>query len=237
MTQNENKANKEQVHRVFQNISKKYDRLNNIISFEQHKVWRKRVMKEMAVVPGSKALDVCCGTADWTISLSKAIGPNGEVTGLDFSENMLEVGKEKTKDMLNIQLVQGDAMALPFDDNEFDYVTIGFGLRNVPDYLVALKEMHRVLKPGGMLVCLETSQPTMPVFKQGYKLYFKYVMPVFGKLFAKSKEEYEWLQQSAFNFPDRDALKRLFEQAGFTRIKIRSFTGGVAAMHLGYKEK
>ncbi|PNZ26679.1 ubiquinone/menaquinone biosynthesis methyltransferase [Staphylococcus petrasii] len=233
----ENKANKEQVHTVFQNISKKYDRLNNIISFEQHKVWRKRVMKDMNVKSNSKALDVCCGTADWTIALSKAVGPKGEVTGLDFSENMLEVGKEKTKSMDNIHLVHGDAMDLPFEDNSFDYVTIGFGLRNVPDYLVALKEMNRVLKPGGMVVCLETSQPTMPVFKQVYKLYFKFVMPIFGKLFAKSKEEYEWLQQSTFNFPDKQKLKRLFEQAGFNNIKVRSFTGGVAAMHLGYKQK
>lgn len=183
----ENNAKKEQVHTVFQNISKKYDRLNNIISFEQHKVWRKRVMKEMSVKKGSTALDVCCGTADWTIALSKAVGPQGEVTGLDFSENMLEVGKEKTAHMDNIHLVHGDAMNLPFDDASFDYVTIGFGLRNVPDYLGALKEMERVLKPGGMIVCLETSQPTLPVFKQVYRLYFKFVMPIFGKLFAKSK--------------------------------------------------
>ncbi|MGK9287409.1 demethylmenaquinone methyltransferase [Staphylococcus warneri] len=233
----ENNAKKEQVHTVFQNISKKYDRLNNIISFEQHKVWRKRVMKEMSVKKGSTALDVCCGTADWTIALSKAVGPQGEVTGLDFSENMLEVGKEKTAHMDNIHLVHGDAMNLPFDDASFDYVTIGFGLRNVPDYLGALKEMARVLKPGGMIVCLETSQPTLPVFKQVYRLYFKFVMPIFGKLFAKSKEEYEWLQQSTFDFPGKEKLKRLFEQAGFSNIKVRSFTGGVAAMHLGYKQK
>lgn len=231
----DNKAKKEQVHNVFQNISGKYDRLNNIISFEQHKTWRKRVMKEMNVKPGSKALDVCCGTAGWSISLSKAVGPNGEVTGVDFSENMLEVGKEKTKDMDNIKLVHGDAMNLPFEDNEFDYVTIGFGLRNVPDYLATLKELNRVLKPGGMVVCLETSQPTTPVFKQLYKLYFKFVMPIFGKVFAKSKDEYEWLQQSTFDFPGKEKLKRLFTQAGFSNIKVRSFTGGVAAMHLGYK--
>ncbi|MDU2138165.1 MAG: demethylmenaquinone methyltransferase, partial [Staphylococcus warneri] len=202
----ENNAKKEQVHTVFQNISKKYDRLNNIISFEQHKVWRKRVMKEMSVKKGSTALDVCCGTADWTIALSKAVGPQGEVTGLDFSENMLEVGKEKTAHVDNIHLVHGDAMNLPFDDASFDYVTIGFGLRNVPDYLGALKEMERVLKPGGMIVCLETSQPTLPVFKQVYRLYFKFVMPIFGKLFAKSKEEYEWLQQSTFDFPGKEKL-------------------------------
>ena len=193
----ENQAKKEQVHTVFQNISQKYDRLNNIISFEQHKVWRKHVMSTMNVQKGSKALDVCCGTADWTIALSEAVGSKGQVTGLDFSENMLEVGKQKTASLENIQLVHGDAMNLPFDDNSFDYVTIGFGLRNVPDYLSALKEMHRVLKPGGMVVCLETSQPTLP---------------------------------------DKQTLKGLFFEAGFNDIIVRSFTGGVAAMHLGYKE-
>ncbi|UXS20570.1 demethylmenaquinone methyltransferase [Staphylococcus delphini] len=232
-----NKANKAQVHEVFQNISGKYDRLNNIISFEQHKVWRKKVMKEMNVQAGTIALDVCCGTADWTIALSQAVGPEGEVTGLDFSENMLKVGEEKTAHMDNIRLVQGDAMALPFDDNAFDYVTIGFGLRNIPDYSKALSEMYRVLKPGGMAVCLETSQPTMPVFKQGYRLYFKFVMPIFGKIFAKSKQEYEWLQQSAFDFPDRETLKKMFEDVNFEKVKVRSFTGGVAAMHLAYKPK
>ena len=220
----ENQAKKEQVHTVFQNISQKYDRLNNIISFEQHKVWRKHVMSTMNVQKGSKALDVCCGTADWTIALSEAVGSKGQVTGLDFSENMLEVGKQKTASLENIQLVHGDAMNLPFD------------LRNVPDYLSALKEMHRVLKPGGMVVCLETSQPTLPLFKQIYSLYFKFVMPIFGKMFAKSKEEYEWLQQSTFNFPDKQTLKGLFFEAGFNDIIVRSFTGGVAAMHLGYKE-
>ena len=193
-------------------------------------------MSTMNVQKGSKALDVCCGTADWTIALSEAVGSKGQVTGLDFSENMLEVGKQKTASLENIQLVHGDAMNLPFDDNSFDYVTIGFGLRNVPDYLSALKEMHRVLKPGGMVVCLEASQPTLPLFKQIYSLYFKFVMPIFGKMFAKSKEEYEWLQQSTFNFPDKQTLKGLFFEAGFNDIIVRSFTGGVAAMHLGYKE-
>ena len=232
----ENQAKKEQVHTVFQNISQKYDRLNNIISFEQHKVWRKHVMKTMNVQEGNKALDVCCGTADWTIALSEAVGTNGEVIGLDFSENMLEVGKQKTASLNNLKLVHGDAMNLPFEDNTFDYVTVGFGLRNVPDYLAALKEMNRVLKTGGMVVCLETSQPTLPIFKQVYSLYFKFVMPIFGKMFAKSKEEYEWLQQSTFNFPDKKTLKRLFFEAEFNDITVHSFTGGVAAMHIGYKE-
>lgn len=173
----------------------------------------------MNVRPGSQALDVCCGTADWTIALSKAVGPNGEVTGIDFSENMLKVGETKTENMSNIRLIQGDAMDLPFEDDSFDYVTIGFGLRNIPDYTKALAEMYRVLKPGGTAVCLETSQPTAPIFKQGYQLYFKFIMPLFGKIFAKSKQEYEWLQLSAFDFPDSETLKGLFESVSFENVK------------------
>lgn len=225
----------ELVHDVFENISTRYDKLNDIISFNQHKHWRKQVMKQMKVKKGAKALDVCCGTGDWTIQLASAVGDSGHVTGLDFSANMLKVAEEKTKHLNNVDLIEGNAMELPFEDNSFDYVTIGFGLRNVPDYGTALKEMHRVLKPGGMVVCLETSHPTMPVFKQGYQAYFKYVMPMFGKLFAKSMKEYSWLQQSAFNFPDKYSLAKLFAEAGFVKIKMRSFTGGVSAMHLAYK--
>lgn len=233
----DNKSKSEHVHHVFQNISGKYDTLNNIISFEQHKRWRKYVMKEMNVKPGSKALDVCCGTADLSIQLSHAVGPYGEVVGLDFSENMLEVGKKKTENMANIHLIHGDAMNLPFEDDEFDYVTIGFGLRNVPDYKHVLNELKRVVKPGGMVVCLETSQPTIPVFKQLYSFYFKNIMPLFGKLFAKSLQEYNWLQESTQNFPGKKELAQMFADVGYERIKYKGFTGGVAAMHLAYKPK
>src|SRR5699024_1784198 len=155
----DNKEKKEQVHNGLQNKYEKYDSLNNIIRYEQHKKKRKSIKKKMNDKDGSKELDFCCGKDDWTISLSKAVGPSGEEIGVDFSENMLEEGKKKTTDMQNIQLIHGDAMNLPFEDNEFDYVTIGFGLRNVPDYLATLKELNRVLKPGGMVVCLDTSQP------------------------------------------------------------------------------
>ncbi|UTH14879.1 demethylmenaquinone methyltransferase [Macrococcus equipercicus] len=225
----------ELVHGVFENISTRYDRLNDIISFNQHKSWRKKVMKRMQVKRGAHALDVCCGTGDWTIQLADAVGRTGHVTGLDFSANMLKVAKAKTNHTANIELIQGNAMALPFEDDQFDYVTIGFGLRNVPDYLQTLKEMLRVVKPGGMVVCLETSDPTMPVFKQGYQVYFKFIMPLFGKIFAKSMKEYSWLQQSAFNFPGKYELAKLFAQAGFVNIEFKGFTGGVSAMHIGYK--
>ena len=229
-------SKEQRVHHVFEKIYSQYDKMNSVISFQQHIKWRKETMKKMNVQEGSKALDVCCGTADWTIALAEATGVEGKVIGLDFSKNMLKVGHEKVQKYPQISLVHGNAMELPYEDGKFDYVTIGFGLRNVPDYLQVLKEMNRVLKPGGMAVCLETSQPTMPVFKQGYYVYFKYIMPLFGKIFARSFEEYSWLQESAKDFPGTKELAELFEQAGFGSVEYKPFSGGVAAMHVGYKK-
>ncbi len=233
----EHQSKEEKVHHVFEKIYGNYDKMNTVISFQQHKIWRKDTMKRMNVSKGAKALDVCCGTADWTISLADAVGATGKVIGLDFSENMLSIGKEKTKDYEQIQLIHGNAMELPFPDDSFDFVTIGFGLRNVPDYLQVLKEMRRVVKPGGKVVCLETSQPTLPVFKQGYYFYFRFVMPMFGKIFAKSYKEYSWLQESARDFPGMKELASLFEKAGLSNVTYKAYSGGVAAVHIGFKEK
>lgn len=128
-------------------------------------------------------------------------------------------------------------MELPFPDDTFDYVTIGFGLRNVPDYTQVLMEMNRVLKPGGMAVCLETSQPTLPVYRQLYYTYFRYIMPLFGKVFAKSYKEYSWLQESALDFPGMDELAQMFWKTGFDNVIYKPFSGGVAAAHIGIKQK
>ncbi|MCI2254677.1 demethylmenaquinone methyltransferase [Domibacillus sp. PGB-M46] len=230
-------SKEEKVHSVFQKIYGNYDKMNSIISFQQHKRWRNETMKIMNVPKGAKALDVCCGTGDWTIALAEAVGPHGVVKGLDFSENMLVVGRQKIEaaGLEQAELIHGNAMELPFEDDTFDFVTIGFGLRNVPDYMQVLSEMRRVLKPGGMVVCLETSQPQMPVFKEGYELYFRFIMPAVGRLFAKSYEEYSWLQESARHFPDMKELARMFQQAGFQNVRFKAHTGGVAATHYGNK--
>ena len=227
----------EKVHSVFEKIYSRYDKMNSIISFQRHKAWRKDVMKRMAVEQGSDCLDVCCGTGDWTIALSEATGQDGHVVGLDFSQNMLSVGKKKIADQKieNITFTHGDAMNLPYADNSFDYVTIGFGLRNVPDYDRVLQEMYRVVKPGGKVVCLETSQPTLPVYKQLYFFYFRHIMPLFGKLFAKSYDEYVWLNESTKNFPDKATLKKMFLKAGFKKVQVKSYALGAAAMHKGTK--
>lgn len=230
------KSKEQHVHEVFEKISDNYDSMNSVISFQQHKIWRSDTMKAMQVKTGSSALDVCCGTADWTILLANATGPSGKVKGLDFSQNMLNVGKEKVKDISQIELLQGNAMELPFEDNTFDYVTIGFGLRNVPDYKQVLSEMERVAKPGGMIVCLETSQPDSKLFNAGFRLYFRFIMPIFGKLFAKSYKEYSWLQESAKDFPNRAKLTKLFESVGMVNVTSKPYSGGAAARHIGFKK-
>ncbi|CAM4061148.1 demethylmenaquinone methyltransferase [Mesobacillus thioparans] len=230
-------SKEERVHGVFEKIYENYDQMNSVISFQQHIKWRNDTMKKMNVQKGAAALDVCCGTADWTIALAEAVGKDGNVTGLDFSKNMLKIGEEKieSRGLDQATLIHGNAMELPFEDNSFDYVTIGFGLRNVPDYNQVLREMQRVLKPGGMAVCLETSQPTMLGFKQAYRLYFRFIMPMFGKLFAKSYDEYSWLQESAKDFPGMKELAKMFTEAGFVNVEYKPYSGGVAAVHIGRK--
>ncbi|OOE10571.1 demethylmenaquinone methyltransferase [Fictibacillus arsenicus] len=230
-------SKEERVHSVFEKISDQYDYMNDLISFKQHNRWRNDTMKRISVKPGDNCLDVCCGTGEWTFALAEAAGEKGNVTGLDFSENMLKVGQEKLKkrSFPNITFLHGNAMELPFGDNTFDVVTIGFGLRNVPDYFQALKEMARVVKPGGRVVCLETSHPTVPIFKQVFKFYFTYIMPVFGKLFAKSYQEYSWLQESTEAFLTKEELKDLFQKSGLTEVEVKSYALGAAAMHTGKK--
>jgi demethylmenaquinone methyltransferase/2-methoxy-6-polyprenyl-1,4-benzoquinol methylase len=234
---NDYSSKEQRVHDVFEKVYENYDSMNSVISFRQHKRWRKDVMKRMNVQPGSTALDVCCGTGDWSISLSQAVGKDGGVIGLDFSENMLSVAKEKAyKAQLDqIEWIHGNAMELPFEDDRFDYVTIGFGLRNVPDYMTVLKEMHRVAKPGGKVVCLETSQPTLIGYRQLYYFYFRFIMPLLGKFIVNSYKEYAWLQESAKDFPGKQELKEMFLEAGFEHVEIKSYAGGGAAMHMGYK--
>ncbi|TVY04565.1 demethylmenaquinone methyltransferase [Cohnella terricola] len=224
------------VHEVFESIAPKYDRLNDIISFRRHKAWRRFTMRKMDVKPGQTSLDLCCGTCDWTIALAQASG--GRTVGLDFSRNMLDVGQAKVDKLglgNQITLVQGNAMDLPFEDNSFDFITIGFGLRNVPDIVKTLKEMKRVVKPGGLIVCLELSKPTWQPFKGIYYFYFEKLMPLLGKWFAKRQEQYRWLPESLVAFPDLQALAEMFRSIGMRNVKAYPLTGGVAALHIGTK--
>ncbi|MNW50455.1 Demethylmenaquinone methyltransferase [compost metagenome] len=237
MNTTSSKPKEQFVHSVFQSIAPKYDIMNDILSFRRHKAWRKFTMAKMNMSQGDSAVDLCCGTCDWTISMAQASG--GHITGLDFSENMLEFGRRKVEESKltdNITLVQGNAMELPFEDNSFDYATIGFGLRNVPDLYQVLSEMKRVVKPGGMVVCLELSKPTWQPFKGLYYFYFQKVLPLLGKLLAKRYEQYKWLPESLAQFPGREELKQTFSEIGLADVQAYPLTGGIAALHIGTKE-
>lgn len=224
------------VHEVFESIAPKYDTMNNILSFRRHKAWRHFALKKMNIFPGMTAIDVCCGTCDWTISMAERSG--GHIVGLDFSQNMLDYGKRKFEHLPihdQIDLIHGNAMDLPFDNNKFDAATIGFALRNVPDLKQVLQEMLRVVKPGGMVVSLELSKPTWPLFKQLYYLYFQRLLPLIGKLMADRYEQYRWLPESLISFPDYKQLAKIMEDCGMERVEVYPLTGGIAALHIGYK--
>ncbi|MGE6229381.1 demethylmenaquinone methyltransferase [Paenibacillus sp. GbtcB18] len=231
------KTKEQFVHSVFESIAPKYDKMNSILSFRRHKAWRKFTMAKMNVKPGSTAVDICCGTCDWTISMAKASG-TGKMVGLDFSQNMLDFGAGKIREEgldNQIRLVHGNAMSLPFDDNTFDYATIGFALRNVPDVEQVLREMQRVVKPGGLVVSLELSKPTWRPFKALYYFYFQKVLPLLGKLIAKSYEQYRWLPESLISFPDYKELAEIFRRTGLQKVEAYPLTFGIAALHIGVK--
>ncbi|HEY0828213.1 MAG TPA: demethylmenaquinone methyltransferase [Bacilli bacterium] len=235
----EMKSKEQFVHSVFESIAPKYDLMNDVLSFGRHKAWRKFTMRKMKVKPGNTAIDLCCGTCDWTISLARE-SVNGKIVGLDFSSNMLKVGSHKIKESgleEQIDLIHGNAMELPFEDNSFDFAAIGFGLRNVPDLVRVLEEMKRVIKPGGKVVCLELSKPVKQPFKSIYYFYFQRILPLLGKLVAKRYEQYKWLPESLVHFPDHEALAVQFKAIGLKDVQAYPLTGGIAALHIGMKEE
>ncbi|ATF13012.1 demethylmenaquinone methyltransferase [Brevibacillus sp. HB1.2] len=238
MNQTQMNEKAEYVHSVFESIANDYDKMNNVISFGSHIAWRNYTMKQMNIQPGHTALDVACGTADWTIALAKAVGKEGSVVGLDFSQNMLDVGAYKVANAgvgNNVKLVNADAMNLPYEDHTFDFVTIGFALRNVPDVQQVLNEMARVVKPGGKVVSLEVSKPPFIPYRKLFYLYFYKILPFIAKLTVNKYEEYAWLPQSLTNFPDSRELASMFQKAGLDPVQVKLFMGGVSALHIGTK--
>ncbi|MGF9905029.1 demethylmenaquinone methyltransferase [Brevibacillus porteri] len=238
MNQTQMNEKAEYVHSVFESIANDYDKMNNVISFGSHIAWRNYTMKQMNIQPGHTALDVACGTADWTIALAKAVGKEGSVVGLDFSQNMLDVGAYKVANAgvgNNVKLVNADAMNLPYEDHTFDFVTIGFALRNVPDVQQVLNEMARVVKPGGKVVSLEVSKPPFIPYRKLFYLYFYKILPFIAKLTVNKYAEYAWLPQSLTNFPDSRELASMFQKAGLDPVQVKLFMGGVSALHIGTK--
>jgi len=226
------------VRDMFNSIAGRYDLMNTMMTLGMDRSWRRFTVRRSGLKPGGYGLDVCCGTGMLTMEQAKAAGPEGRVVGLDFSENMLAVAKENLKDFHlkdNISLVQGNAMALPFGDNTFDCVTVGWGLRNVPDVMTAVREMARVVKPGGMVVSLDMAQPGIPVFKQFYWLFFRRVIPAMGRVWAGNKGAYNYLHDSAREFPPQEELVRIFAMGGLSGTCYHNLAGGVVAVVEGQK--
>ncbi|NNM14899.1 MAG: class I SAM-dependent methyltransferase, partial [Gammaproteobacteria bacterium] len=187
---------------------------------------------------GMQALDVAGGTGDIAIGLAKQVGPSGHVILTDINENMLEVGRDRLIDAGiggNVSFQTANAEDLPFDDNSFDCVSIAFGLRNVTDKDKALRSMHRVLKPGGRLLVLEFSKPVAPGLGPVYDTYSFKILPLLGKLVARDSESYQYLAESIRMHPDQETLKQMLTDAGFARVRYQNLTGGIVALHRGYK--
>lgn len=226
--------NKSEVNEMFTRVAPNYDKLNNVISLGTQKIWRKKLLTGLEFKPGTKALDVCCGTGDLAIAMANRL-PQGRVTGVDFNAAMLEIAKKKTKTIPNLTLINGDAMDLPLEDETFDIVTIGFGLRNVPDADKALSEIYRVLKPGGQLGILEMSQPTNSLIRVGWKAYFK-LFPYLARVAGGRVKDYQYLKQTSQQFVSADHLARMMADVGFRSINYVPLNFGAAAVHFGIKE-
>lgn len=223
------------VREMFSGIAGKYDLLNHLLSLNIDKSWRRRVRKRLADVldrEDATVLDVACGTGDLSLELKH--DAKAKVIGTDFCRPMLAIAAEKSKD-LSIPYIEADAMSLPLASDSFDAVTIAFGLRNLPNVDNGLRELHRILKPGGRLVVLEFSSPIVPGFRQLFNFYFGNVLPRIGGIVSGSRAAYTYLPASVKKFPDQKALSAKFKEVGFDQVEYENLTGGIAAIHTGVK--
>lgn len=227
---------KEQVAKMFDNISEDYDGLNRVISLGIDVSWRKKVVKLIGENNPQQILDIATGTGDLALMMAK-LNPK-KIIGLDISSGMLEVGKQKiAKANLSdkIEMIVGDSENIPFDNNTFDAITVSFGVRNFENLDKGLTEIYRVLKPGGKFVVLETSNPTKFPFKQGYKFYTNFILPVIGKIFSKDKVAYSYLSESANSFPFGEAFNNILQKNGFNSANNLPVTFGVASIYTALK--
>ena len=227
---------KEQVEQMFDNVSTNYDFLNRVLTFGLDINWRKKVVRKVAQNNPKQLLDIATGTGDFAIMLAK-LKPE-KVIGLDISQGMLNKGIDKIKKrnlQHIIEMVQGNSEDLPFTDNTFDAITVGFGVRNFENLNIGLKEIYRVLKPGGVLAILETSQPEKFPMKQLFKFYSKYIIPTIGGLFSKDKSAYSYLPESAAAFPYGKKFNNILLKNGFNNATNKPLTFGIASMYLATK--
>jgi demethylmenaquinone methyltransferase/2-methoxy-6-polyprenyl-1,4-benzoquinol methylase len=228
----------ERVHSVFASVARKYDVMNDLMSFGVHRLWKQFTLSLTGLRPGQRALDVAGGTGDLAAGMLRQVGKSGSVVLSDVNPAMLEIGRDRLLDQGfagNVECLIADAENLPFEDNSFDCVTIGFGLRNVTDKAAALKSMHRVLKSGGQLLVLEFSTPTAPGLKPIYDAYSFKVLPLLGRFVARDEASYRYLAESIRMQPDQEALLEMLRAAGFAQARYHNLTGGIVALHRGYK--
>ena len=230
-------AKKEGVKKMFDNIAKDYDKLNHILSLNIDKNWRKKAVREMADEPRPMSvLDVACGTGDFTIEIANKVEKGSKVVGVDISDGMIAVGLEKLAKLgIDATLEVADCEALPYDDNTFDRISVGFGVRNFEHLELGLSEMYRVLTPGGKLVILELSVPSNAFIRWCYKLYFLKILPFIGGLVSGDRSAYEYLPASVLRFPAPDKFMQIMKSAGFDVVEHRALTFGVCRMYIGKK--
>lgn len=223
---------------VFDSVADRYDVMNDLMSLGIHRLWKRFTIDLAGVRKGERVLDLAGGTGDLTEKLARRVGPSGRVTLSDINAAMLGRGRERLIDRGvagNVDYVQADAEALPFAEDSFDCITIAFGLRNVTDKDAALRSMYYVLKPGGRLLILEFSKPLLPGLSPLYDQYSFRVLPLLGRMVANDADSYRYLAESIRMHPDQQTLRAMMEEAGFERCQVYNMTGGIVAVHRGYK--
>ena len=228
----------QRVRAVFDSVATRYDLMNDLMSLGIHRLWKRRTVELAGVRRGQRVLDLAAGTGDLAEKFAKIVGPDGEVIMSDINEAMLNEGRTRLVNagvVGNMDYALANAEQLPFADNSFDCVTIGFGLRNVTHKQFALNEMFRVLRPAGRALVLEFSHPISRPLSRAYDLYSFTMLPVMGRFVAGDAESYRYLAESIRMHPDQETLLAMMEQAGFERCSYVNLTGGVVAIHRGYK--
>lgn len=233
---NQDKSKKEEVAEMFNKISKRYDFLNHFLSVGIDKIWRKKAVRMLREIEPKRILDLATGTGDFALELL-SLKPS-EIVGMDISEGMLEVGREKMEkrgvsSIISMRL--GDSENLPFEDNYFDALTVGFGVRNYENLEKGLAEMLRVVRPGGKLIILEFSKPKKFPIKQYYAFHSRYIIPFFGKRISKDEKAYAYLPESVAAFPEGKDFTNILEKLGYKQVRTRLVSGGIATIYSGLK--
>ncbi len=228
----------DRVASVFHSVAKRYDLMNDLMSFGLHRLWKQMAVAKCAIRPKQTILDLAGGTGDMTRLMAKQLGKNGHIVLSDINHSMMSVGRDRLLNegiVLSLHSVQANAESLPFSNNSFDCVMIAFGLRNVTYKDMTLAEITRILKPGGRVVILEFSHPQTPTLNKLYDAYSFSVLPFLGKLITQDEESYRYLAESIRMHPDQETLKTMMEQAGLERCEYQNIHQGIVAIHLGFK--